>query len=292
MTQLVRAMPHLSTLLQLGRVSNLPTVWTNVIAGTVLSGAAVFEARTAAVALVMSAFYVGGMYLNDAFDRAVDARERPSRPIPAGKIPVSTVYLIGFGLLALATATMSLFGPLAGALGAALALAIVAYNLWHKGNPAAPAMMGFCRALVYAGAAAVATASVGTTIIVWALALGAHIVGLTYAAREENFDRVDRLWPLAILVLPLLLALPHLARGGLVALTFVALLLANAVAVRLLATRRIPGAVPKAVAGLIAGVCLVDALAVAIAGGGGALVGLCLAGFVLTRIFQKAVPGT
>ena len=32
-------MPSLSTLLRLGRISNLPTVWTNVLAGSVIAGA-------------------------------------------------------------------------------------------------------------------------------------------------------------------------------------------------------------------------------------------------------------
>ncbi len=73
----------LATLLKLGRVSNLPTVWTNVLAGTVLAAGTVQSWRTGLVLLAMSLFYVGGMYLNDYFDRAIDARERPQRPIPA-----------------------------------------------------------------------------------------------------------------------------------------------------------------------------------------------------------------
>ena len=36
-TTVVR-MPRLSTLLRLGRISNIPTVWTNVLAGSVMSG--------------------------------------------------------------------------------------------------------------------------------------------------------------------------------------------------------------------------------------------------------------
>ena len=48
----------------------------------------------------MTAFYVGGMYLNDYFDRAIDARDRPGRPIDAGEIRAGSVLLIGFGLLA------------------------------------------------------------------------------------------------------------------------------------------------------------------------------------------------
>ena len=35
-----RPWPARSTLLRLGRISNLPTVWTNVIAGSVISGGA------------------------------------------------------------------------------------------------------------------------------------------------------------------------------------------------------------------------------------------------------------
>ena len=67
------------TLLRLGRVSNLPTVWTNVLAATVLAGGAWQNARTALVLVAMSLFYVGGMYLNDYFDRAIDARGRYRR---------------------------------------------------------------------------------------------------------------------------------------------------------------------------------------------------------------------
>ena len=67
--------PALSTLLRLGRMSNLPTVWTNVIAGSVIAGGGSPD-QLALIVSAMTAFYVGGMYLNDFFDRAVDARER------------------------------------------------------------------------------------------------------------------------------------------------------------------------------------------------------------------------
>src|ERR1700751_4944163 len=92
----VRA-PSAQTLLRLGRVSNLPTVWTNVIAGATIANAAATIADVAVVGLVMTAFYVGGMYLNDFFDREIDARERPGRPIHAGEIRPGTGSSIGFG---------------------------------------------------------------------------------------------------------------------------------------------------------------------------------------------------
>jgi 4-hydroxybenzoate polyprenyltransferase len=91
--------PSLLTLLKLGRASNLPTVWTNVLAGTLLSGGAWHGWRTAVVLAAMTLFYVGGMYLNDYFDRAIDTRERPERPIPAQEISPFTVAAIGAGLL-------------------------------------------------------------------------------------------------------------------------------------------------------------------------------------------------
>ena len=44
--------------LRLGRVSNLPTVWTNVLAGVFLSGAPVSPATMTLLALALSLFYV------------------------------------------------------------------------------------------------------------------------------------------------------------------------------------------------------------------------------------------
>src|SRR3954468_13064323 len=91
--------PALRTLLKLGRISNLPTVWTNVLTGMVLSTGVLEGWRVAVVMLAMSLLYVAGMYLNDYFDRIIDACERPQRPIPAGEISAATVAILGWGLL-------------------------------------------------------------------------------------------------------------------------------------------------------------------------------------------------
>ena len=93
-------MPSLSTLLRLGRISNIPTVWTNVLAGSVIAGGDRRPDQIALIMMAMTAFYVGGMYLNDFFDREIDARDRPGRPIHAGEIRAGAVSSIGFGLLA------------------------------------------------------------------------------------------------------------------------------------------------------------------------------------------------
>src|SRR5215831_9183735 len=183
----------LVTVLRLGRVSNLPTVWTNVLAGAVLAGADWHDWLLGAVVLAMSLFYVGGMYLNDYFDRAIDARERPSRPIPAGDVAAPVVAAIGFALLSAGIVLLAAGGLAAAGIGLLLAALIVAYDAFHKGNPVSPVMMGLCRTLVYFGAAAAAVGGV-PTLVVWAgLALAAYVAGLTYAARQESFDRVGNL---------------------------------------------------------------------------------------------------
>jgi 4-hydroxybenzoate polyprenyltransferase len=269
MSALTARSPALSTLLRLGRISNLPTVWTNVIAGSVIAGGERRPAEIATIAVAMSAFYVGGMYLNDYFDRALDARERPDRPIAAGEIGAGAVSIVGFGLLATGVGLMIPFGLVAMLWGALLAGVIVLYDVWHKGNAFSPVVMGLCRALVYVGAGVAMAGSVAVALAVGAAALAAHVMGLTYAAKQESLDRVGNLWPLGLLAVPLLAAIAFGAGGPavIVALALLVAAAADAGAVWLLAKRPVPGSVPRAVSGLIAAICLVDALAVALAGG-------------------------
>ena len=290
-TAVVRA-PGAQTLLRLGRVSNLPTVWTNVIAGATIANAAAPVVDIATVGLAMTAFYVGGMYLNDFFDREIDARERPGRPIHAGEIGAATVAAIGFTLLAVGIALLLPFGLPTAVWGMALAAAIVLYDAWHKGNGFAPVIMGLCRALVYLGTGAAVSGNVVPALIIAAVALAAHVVGLTYAAKQENLNQVGHLWPLAVLAAPLLLALPGLSAGWLVIVAALLLCAVDIAAVRLLARRETGDAVPRAVSMLIAAICLVDALAVALHGGGIVLTFVCAGGYLLTRLFQAAIPGT
>jgi hypothetical protein len=284
--------PSGHTLLRLGRVSNLPTVWTNVVAGATIADAAASLAELVLVGLAMTAFYVGGMYLNDFFDREIDARERPGRPIHAGDISAGAVSAIGFGLLVIGVALLVRFGFWTVIWGLALAAAIVLYDAWHKGNVFAPVIMGLCRALVYLVTGAAVGGEIRFVLLGGAVALAAHVVGLTYAAKQENLNEIGRLWPLAILAAPLLVALPDLSSGWLVVIGCLLLGAADIAAVRLLARRATPDAVPRAVSILIAAICLVDALAVARYGGGILLACICASGYLLTRLFQAVIPGT
>ena len=286
-----RASISVAALLKLGRVSNLPTVWTNVLAATVIAGGDWQSWHTGLVVTAMSLLYVGGMYLNDYFDCAIDAAERPERPIPAGAISAATVCMFGFGMLGLGIVLMAPMGAVPAITGVFLAMAIVLYDAFHKGNPVAPVIMGACRALVYCGAAAVAIGSVPSAVVIAALALLAYVAGLTYAARQESLDQVGNLWPLLLLFAPMLLALPALGQGLLPALVYLALIGCTAYAIYLLAARPVPGAVPRAVGVLIAGISLVDAAFLA---GTNAVAPALVAmlGFPVTLLLQKYVSGT
>jgi 4-hydroxybenzoate polyprenyltransferase len=161
------------TALRLGRVSNLPTVWTNALTGIALAGGEPWQAATVPVMVALSLLYLGGMYLNDAFDREIDARERPSRPIPAGEVEANTVFAVGFGMilagvgLLLPAVTLAGTGALgAVASGTALALAIVVYDWRHKGNRLSPLLMGLCRLLAYVTAASAVAGVVPSALLV------------------------------------------------------------------------------------------------------------------------------
>jgi hypothetical protein len=278
--------------LRLGRVSNLPTVWTNVAAGALLAGAAPHLSTLLALAFALSAFYVGGMYLNDGFDRTIDARERPERPIPAGLVSARRVFTIGFGLLALGlvgVAGISLrAAPIAS--GAALAATIIIYDAWHKANPLSPVIMGLCRVFVYTTAALAVTGRLGTPVLAGAACLLAYLIGLTYVAKHENKPLLARLWPMAGLAAPLVYALPAL-RSPVVALAAAALATWIVRAVVLLRSSA-PRRIPRAVTSMIAGISLVDALLLARAGASVTIVVLVASGWLVTLLFQRHVPGT
>ena len=175
--------------LLLARVSNLPTVWSNVLAGLVAGGAAFpfspssDDTALGALLLSISCSYTGGMFLNDAFDAPLDRAARPERPIPRGDVGAGEAFAIGGALLA---AGVALVWPYRTALvyAAALAAAIVAYDWTHKRSPVAPIIMGACRGLVYLTAAA--TAALSTAAWVGAGVMLAYVAGLTVVARRAG----------------------------------------------------------------------------------------------------------
>jgi 4-hydroxybenzoate polyprenyltransferase len=180
---------RLQIALRLGRVSNVPTVFTNVAAGLALGGAAPLSTLAVALGVAVSLFYVGGMYLNDAFDARWDARNRPERPIPSGQVKAATVTIAGFAMLAAGAGLVAAVVDTRPPLWAAVALGalIVLYDLSHKGNPLAPVVMALCRVAVYALAAlAVAPWPPGRPLYLGAAAMFVYLVFLSTLARKET----------------------------------------------------------------------------------------------------------
>ena len=277
------------TLLLLGRVSNLPTVWSNCLAGWLLGGGGEWG-RFGLLCGGATSMYVGGMFLNDAFDAAFDAQHRRERPIPSGAIRVGTVWSLGFALLAGGTLLLAALGLTTAVLALLLAASIVLYDWIHKAVKLSPLLMALCRFFLYLAAASTAVSGV-TALAVWfGVGVAAYVVGLSYLARKEATGVVIQRWPLALLLVPPLLAL--LVNDGasrqptlLVALVF---LLWTLRSLRHVWTQ--PPQVPRAVSGLLAGLVWVDLLAVADEPRmfGAAFIVLFLAAVV----FQKFVPAT
>jgi 4-hydroxybenzoate polyprenyltransferase len=282
--------------LQLGRVSNLPTVWTNALAGQALAGSLLTPAPLALLLIGVSLAYVGGMYLNDAFDAEIDASERPERPIPSGRVSRPAVFACGYAMLAAsvlllaATGAMSGTGPWPALAGLVLAALIVAYNWRHKENPLGPFVMGLCRVLVYVASALAVTVGLTPAVLIGAALLLSHLIGLTYLAKQETLGRVANLWPLLFLGASLVYGTALVVREPYAAFFWLLLFVSVAASLRF-TMRRGPGDIPRAVMILIAAISLLDALLIAGQGMGG-LAFLAAFGFPATIVAQRFVKGT
>ena len=182
-------MNSLNAYLRLSRISNLPTVWSNVLAASCLAGGPAGRSLIL-VMLAASLLYTAGMFLNDAFDQNIDRVERPGRPLPSGAVSSASVWVSSIAMLAVGLVIFATFGWQAAIASIALAVAIIVYDAWHKGNAVAPFIMGLCRALVYICTGAAVGAAHSMPLVAASLALLAYVAGLTFAAKEEAFDRV------------------------------------------------------------------------------------------------------
>lgn len=208
---------NVKTWLALGRVSNLPTVWTNVLAAGVLAGSldvingdketAIFTWMLCLLGL--SLMYLSGMFLNDAFDADWDKQHNKQRPIVIGKVEKSMVWRHGIAMMISAILIIGaaytpqmLYGWLA---PSALAGVILLYNIYHKEFIYSAVIMGVCRFGVYLLAGTV-LAGVTEELLFAGGALLIYIAALTYIAREEEQNRLTRCWPLLLLLSPVIAA--------------------------------------------------------------------------------------
>ena len=282
--------PSLRAFFILGRVSNLPTVWSNCLAGWWLGGGGNVE-QLPFLFVGATLLYVGGMFLNDAFDIEFDRQHRMERPIPSGAIGLSAVWHWGLACLTLGALSLVWLGRVTGEAGLALAFCIIVYDAAHKLIAFAPALMGLCRLLLYVIAASTARAGVTGWSLWCGLALAAYIVGLSCLARGESAPSPLRHWPVFLLGFPIILALIMNANDHRQA----ALLLSAVLGLWVCRSLRhtlwtAETQIGRTVSGLLAGIVFVDWLAVADAPRNLSLLFLGL--FFAAVLFQKFVPAT
>ncbi len=278
------------TLLVLGRVSNLPTVWSNCLAGWWLSGGENYW-KLPFLLLGTSALYTAGMFLNDAFDVDFDRQRRSSRPIPSGAITEELVWAYGWAWLALGILLLIVCGKWTGALGVVLAICIIIYDAAHKVVTASPWLMGLCRFWVYVIAGTIGAGGLNGWPIWCGMALAFYIVGLSYVARRESFRGPIPYWPLIFLAAPIVLAMlmdPYIWRKAAVTMSVVLVIWIIRCIRTIFFGELVVG---RIVSGLLAGIILVDWLALApqcpIA-----LAVIFVVLFVSTLVLQRFIPAT
>jgi 4-hydroxybenzoate polyprenyltransferase len=142
-----------------------------------------------------SCLYLAGMVFNDVFDREIDARERPKRPIPSGRVSARGAVTLGAILIAGGLALAAVAGINSLIVAGLLTAAIFLYDCLLKSTIVGPVVMGLCRFLnVMLGASAAASITSGEPSLeaVWSLpqlhvatGLAVYIVGVTWFARHE-----------------------------------------------------------------------------------------------------------
>ncbi|HEU0031980.1 MAG TPA: UbiA family prenyltransferase [Kofleriaceae bacterium] len=177
-------------LLMLLRPPNVFTAFADSLAGLVVLlalGIAVPD-RACAILLSSGCLYLAGIVLNDVFDRDIDARERPTRPIPAGLVPLRTAVLLGAGLMTGGVAIALWVGRVPGLVALVLAGTILLYDAGAKSTKLGPLVMGACRGLDMALGLATGLALDArwpTIAIAGPIVLALYVAGLTYIARDE-----------------------------------------------------------------------------------------------------------
>ncbi len=277
---------------ELLRASNAPTIVTNGLAATALAAGTVDAARAVVAIGGAVLLYFGGMVLNDVADARIDARERPGRPIPSGRVPRGAAAAVSIALLGFGAAAISLAGTTALPWTLALVASIVAYDLLRIGGRRFALAMAACRGLLYPALAAV-HGPVGAAPLLAGGVVLLHTLAITLAAREEAAPRRagnPAAWllvagPALLLAAPIVEGGPRAAAIALAVGATVWLALAAGWSA---STSRSP---VRGVLAAIAGFCLLDAIVLARAGWASAMVA-SLACFGVTLLAHRRILGT
>jgi 4-hydroxybenzoate polyprenyltransferase len=278
--------------LALARISNSPTLVSNSLAGGALAGALWLEGKLGLIAIAMVLFYTAGMYLNDLMDYAVDCRERPERPLPAGIVSRRAALAVALTLFGCGSLLLWQVGLRPFLSGLVLIALIICYDTWHKSNPLSPLLMALCRLMVYLTAFLTFSVQSFSPLLIPGSLLVLYVIGLTYIAKAENKPSMTNVSIVVTLFLPTAYFTARQVQQvqwvTLPLLLCFTIWVAYSVSFAFRSSKRQVG---RTVGQLIAGISLLDALVLATAGSPPGVL-LALVAFGLTLSLQHYVRGT
>ncbi|MCI0460215.1 MAG: UbiA family prenyltransferase [Gemmataceae bacterium] len=202
---------------QLVRLPNVFTALADIGLAALVTGALPGQLIAFVLLLLASScLYCSGMVWNDYFDLEQDKRERPFRPLPAGRISLraaaglaTCLMLAGLGCAALVGALGDAYRPAPLIIAGLLALTILAYDAGLKRTWAGPIAMGACRSLNVLLGLSVMPGTFGAWWFLLAAVVGVYIAGVTWFAHTEarTSNQTQLFAAAAVMLLGLLLAL-------------------------------------------------------------------------------------
>ncbi len=280
---------------ELARLSNIPTCFSNVLVGCAIGGLGGWsEWKTiAGMTIAIGLLYIAGMALNDAVDHTFDRQQRPSRPIPSGRISIRAACIFTVICMALAVSLIALMGVPALLLGLVLVVTIIVYDFLHKKIAASVVLMGLCRGLVYVTAAAAVAWPIDWTIsLIFAGTVTIYISIVTLIARSEVAPTAGarRWWSITLPFIALApAALVHSGTWVQPAATALLVLAWLVLAARHALAR--PPRTKNAILNWLSGICLIDAFYLTLLEQPTFAVA-ALGCFVLTAIGHRYILGT
>src|SRR5690606_18161610 len=184
-------MTSLKPYLQLMRPANIVTAISDVLAGIAIAllfvpeGSALDGLTLVALMIATIGLYGGGVVFNDVFDAALDARERPERPIPSGNVSVGGATKLAMALFVIGVIAAGAADVLSAVVALSIVVMCLLYDKWAKHHPVAgPLTMGLCRGLNLALGMSYSLAALGE---VWFLAFVpvVYIAAVTTISRGE-----------------------------------------------------------------------------------------------------------
>lgn len=300
---------NLRTFLKLGRVSNLPTIFSNVLLGAIFAGFRLTPEHADLILpallliLAMSSLYTGGMFQNDYMDREHDRKTGKARPIVLGEVGELqvkkwTFFLLGTGTLlpipGIWLVEHTGLGPVyAFASLVALLFFIIFYNYRHKGRVASAALMGLSRAFVYLVSFYFLGGLFEKSLFFYITISFVFVTALTIFARSEEPGGGDSN---LFLTIPLILAgfIPVLFQINFIQELFLPFTLILWIFYLIYQLKKLGRSrIGKTITGLIAGISLLDgSMAVHWTGGSIPTLVVFLTIFLFTLGWQRRIAGT